>query len=72
MADDAVREVEQFLDRLFRGGELSAMIIHGHGTGALRHKIRQYLSTSPYIRLYRPGEGAEGGDGVTVVSLHES
>lgn len=72
MADDAVREVEQFLDRLFRGGELSAMIIHGHGTGALRHKIRQYLSTSPYVRLYRPGEGAEGGDGVTVVSLHES
>lgn len=68
-ADEALREVEQFLDRIFRSGEESALIIHGHGTGALKQAIRDYLANSPYVRLYRPGEGHEGGDGVTVVAF---
>lgn len=69
--DDAMREVEQFLDRIYRSGEEAALIVHGHGTGALKSTLRQYLADSPYIRSYRPGEAHEGGDGVTVVTLRQ-
>jgi DNA mismatch repair protein MutS2 len=68
-ADDALAEVESFLDKGMRSGEEAALIIHGHGTGALKQAIRDFLSSSPYIRMYRPGENHEGGDGVTVVAL---
>ncbi|MFZ5469298.1 MAG: endonuclease MutS2 [Myxococcota bacterium] len=68
-ADEALRSVEQFLDRVLREGEEGALIIHGHGTGALKQSIRQYLDGSPYVRSYRPGESHEGGDGVTLVAL---
>ena len=47
----------------------AALIVHGHGTGALKQAIRDYLASSPYIRMFRPGETHEGGDGVTVVEL---
>jgi DNA mismatch repair protein MutS2 len=68
-ADDAVREVEGFLDQAFRNGDPGVLVLHGHGTGALRQAIRNYLDESPYVRMYRPGESHEGGDGVTVVGL---
>lgn len=68
-ADEALKEVEEFLDRGMRSGEEAALIIHGHGTGALKQALRDYLSNSPYIRMFRPGESHEGGDGVTVVAL---
>ena len=68
-ADDAVREVEGFLDQAFRNGDEGVLVLHGHGTGALRQAIRNYLDESPYVRMYRPGESHEGGDGVTVVGL---
>ena len=68
-ADEALREVEQFLDRIYRSGDESALILHGHGTGALKQAIRDYLASSPYVRMYRPGESHEGGDGVTIVAL---
>ncbi len=67
--DDALREVESFLDRSLRAGEESALLLHGHGTGALKQGVRDYLAGSPYVRSFRPGEGHEGGDGVTVVAL---
>ncbi|MDY7228137.1 endonuclease MutS2 [Hyalangium rubrum] len=68
-ADEALTEVEEFLDQGMRSGEEAALIIHGHGTGALKQAIRDYLANSPYIRMFRPGESHEGGDGVTVVAL---
>ncbi|SEU25798.1 DNA mismatch repair protein MutS2 [Myxococcus fulvus] len=68
-ADEALAEVESFLDQGMRSGEEAALIVHGHGTGALKQALRDYLANSPYIRMYRPGESHEGGDGVTVVAL---
>jgi len=68
-ADEALTELEEFLDQGMRSGEEAALIIHGHGTGALKQAIRDYLTNSPYIRMFRPGESHEGGDGVTVVAL---
>ncbi len=68
-AEDALRQVEQFLDRAARDGDEAVVILHGHGTGALKATVREYLQRSPYVRSFRPGDGTEGGDGVTVVSL---
>jgi len=68
-AEEAVREVESFLDQAFRNGDPGVLVLHGHGTGALKQAVREYLEDSPYVRMYRPGESHEGGDGVTVVGL---
>jgi DNA mismatch repair protein MutS2 len=67
--EDALRLLERFLDRAVRDGEEAAVILHGHGTGALKRELREYLRTSPYAKSFRPGDGAEGGDAVTVVVL---
>jgi DNA mismatch repair protein MutS2 len=67
--EDAIREVERFLDTAFRSGQSQGLIIHGHGTGALKRAVRELLADSRYVRLYRPGDSHEGGDGVTVVAL---
>ena len=45
-------------------------VIHGHGTGALKSAVRDFLSTSPYVAKYRPGEDTEGGDGVSIIDLN--
>jgi DNA mismatch repair protein MutS2 len=67
--EELLREVERFLDRLYAGGEPTALILHGHGTGALKQALRDHLSASPYVGAFRPGERHEGGDAVTVVTL---
>jgi DNA mismatch repair protein MutS2 len=68
-ADEALRQVEAFLDQAALDGADSIFVIHGHGTGALRKAIREYLATSPYVERFRPGGPGEGGDGVSVVSV---
>jgi DNA mismatch repair protein MutS2 len=68
-ADDALVELEAFLDRTALEGADTVFVIHGHGTGALRKVVREYLATSPYVARYRAGGAGEGGDGVSVVSL---
>ncbi len=67
--DELLREVDQFLDRLYAGGAPDAAILHGHGTGALKLALRDHLSASPYVGSFRGGERHEGGDAVTVVLL---
>ncbi len=67
--DESQARLDRFLDELFGAGEPSAFIVHGHGTGALRAAVREYLADSPYARHFRAGTDSEGGDGVTVVAL---
>ena len=67
--EELLREVERFLDRLYAGGEPTAVILHGHGTGALKQALRDHLSASPYVGSFRPGDRHEGGDAVTIVAL---
>jgi DNA mismatch repair protein MutS2 len=68
-ADEALAELEGFLDRTALEGADTVFVIHGHGTGALRKVVREYLATSPYVGRFRAGGAGEGGDGVSVVSL---
>jgi DNA mismatch repair protein MutS2 len=67
--DAALSKVERFLDTLSIEGISPAMIIHGHGTGAVKSAVRDYLSTCRYINSFKPGELYEGGDGVTIVTM---
>jgi DNA mismatch repair protein MutS2 len=67
--EELLREVERFLDRLYAEGAPEAVILHGHGTGALKSALRDHLSASPYVGSFRAGDRHEGGDAATVVSL---
>jgi DNA mismatch repair protein MutS2 len=67
--DDAIAAVEAALDRAALSGESHLVIVHGHGTGALRKRVRAYLDESPYIARWAPGTARQGGDGVSVVEL---
>lgn len=66
---DALELLEEFLDKASLNNLTPIYVIHGHGTGALKSSIRDYISTSPYVSAYRAGETSEGGDGVSVVDL---
>ncbi len=68
-ADDALDHVVAALDRAALSGAPYLRIIHGHGTGRLKSALREYLKDSPYVENFRPGDRAEGGDGVTVAKL---
>lgn len=68
-ADEALDQVVAALDRATVDGAPYLRIIHGHGTGRLKSVLREYLQDSPYVTEFRPGDRAEGGDGVTVARL---
>jgi len=68
-ADEALDQVVAALDRATLDGAPYLRIIHGHGTGRLKLVLRKYLMGSPYIAEFRPGDRAEGGDGVTIAKL---
>ena len=68
--DEALTELEAFLDKASLVNLTPVEIIHGHGTGQLRTAVRDYLSDSPYVAKYRQGEEGEGGNGVTIVDIN--
>jgi len=67
--DDAVAQVDRFVDESLMAGRDAIFVVHGHGTGALRSAIRSHLQTHKAIEKLRAGEQSEGGDGVTVAFL---
>ena len=68
--EEALDEIEAYLDKASLVNLTPVYIIHGHGSGALKQVIREYLMHSPYVAKFRPGENAEGGDGVSVVDIN--
>lgn len=68
-ADEALDVVIAALDRATMGSAPFLRIIHGHGTGKLKTTLRDYLKDSSYVAGTRPGDRAEGGDGVTIATL---
>lgn len=67
--DEAIAEVDRFLDRSLRAGEEAIYVIHGHGTGALRSALRAHFADHDLVDRVAPADRKEGGDGVTVVWL---
>lgn len=65
--DDALRAIDRFLDEAVQKDREVVVVIHGHGTGALRKAVREHLAEQPFIARTRPGLAPEGGEGVTVV-----
>ncbi len=68
--EDALDSLELYLDKASLANLSPVTIIHGHGTGALKSAVRDFLSTSPYVAKFRPGEDTEGGDGVSIIDIN--
>jgi DNA mismatch repair protein MutS2 len=71
-ADDALDQLEHYLDAAYLAGLPFVRIIHGKGTGKLRQAVRESLGGNPHVRSFEPGGVSEGGDGVTVAKLQSS
>ena len=67
--EEAVAEVDQFLDDAVLNRLHQVYIIHGKGTGTLRSGIQAHLRHHPSVQSFRIGKFGEGEDGVTVVTL---
>lgn len=67
--EDGLDKLDEYLDKASLANLSPVTIIHGHGTGAMKAAVRDYLATSPYVAKFRPGEDNEGGDGVSVVDI---
>ncbi|MCG8344025.1 MAG: Smr/MutS family protein [Chlorobiales bacterium] len=69
LGDEAVQEVERFIDKLRLNNISKATIIHGKGTGALRQKVADCLKRHPAVKSFKLGEWSEGGAGVTIIEI---
>jgi DNA mismatch repair protein MutS2 len=67
--DEALLKLDKYLHDSFMAGLWQIKIIHGKGTGTIRHAVKETLSTHPLVKSYRLGQYGEGGDGVTIAEL---
>ena len=67
--DEALAALDAFLDRAALSGETHIVVVHGHGTGALRKRVRAHLDESPYVARWAPGTPRQGGDGASIAEL---
>jgi DNA mismatch repair protein MutS2 len=67
--DEALPELDRYLDAAYRAGLPWVRLIHGKGTGKLRQGVREYLRGHPVVGSFETGQDKEGGEGVTVVKL---
>lgn len=67
--DEAIAELDKYLDDASLVHLSSVRIVHGKGTGALRKGIHQYLRRQKHVRSFRLGEFGEGDAGVTIAEL---
>ncbi len=68
-SEEALEQIERYLEDAHLANVDSVRIIHGKGTGALRLAVRNYLNGHYYVKSFRDGYLEEGGHGVTVVEL---
>ena len=67
--DEALPEVDKFLDDAMLSGLGEVSVIHGKGTGVLRAGVHEALRRNPRVKSYRLGVFGEGESGVTIVTL---
>jgi DNA mismatch repair protein MutS2 len=69
--EEATRRVDKFLDQAALAGSSQIRIIHGHGTGALRRGLADFLKTHPLVEAIRSEAEDRGGQAITLVELKE-
>lgn len=69
--DDAVMDVDKYLDDAYIAGLKEVTVIHGRGEGILKEGLRKLFKRHKHVASYRKGGYNEGGDGVTIVTLKE-
>ena len=67
--DEALLELDRYLDMAVMSGLHEVSISHGKGTGTLRSGIQTHLKQTPQVKSFRLGAYGEGESGVTVVEL---
>ncbi|MCR2000515.1 DNA mismatch repair protein MutS2 [Blautia caecimuris] len=67
--DEAIAELDKYLDDAYIAHLKSVRIVHGKGTGALRKGIHDYLRRQKHVSSFRLGEFGEGDAGVTIVDF---
>ena len=67
--DEALNELDKYLDDARMSHLTSVRIVHGKGTGALRKAVHNYLRKQKWVKSYRLGDFGEGDAGVTIVTL---
>lgn len=68
-ADEAIMELDRYIDNSMMSGINMLTVIHGKGTGVLRKSVQDYLRRNKHVRSFRLGVFGEGEAGVTIVEL---
>lgn len=69
--EEATRRVDKLLDQAALAGSSQLRIIHGHGTGALRRGLGEFLKAHPLVQSIRPESADRGGEAITLIDLKE-
>ena len=64
--DEAISELDKYLDDAYLAHLPSVRIVHGKGTGALRNAVQNHLKRVKYVKSFQLGEYGEGDSGVTI------
>ena len=67
--DEALAELDKYLDDAYLAHLPSVRIVHGKGTGALRNAVQSHLRRTKYVKSFRLGEFGEGDAGVTIAEF---
>lgn len=69
--DEAISQLDKYLDDAYLAHLSTVRVVHGKGTGALRNAVQNHLKRVKYVKSYRLGEYGEGDAGVTIVTFKE-
>ena len=67
--EQALEELDSYLNDAVMTGMSTVRIVHGKGTGALRSAVREHLAHHPLVKSFTSPPPQDGGDGVTIVNL---
>jgi len=67
--DEAIEQLDRYIDAAYTSGLPFGRVIHGKGTGRLRQAVREYVGTHPLISKVTGANPNEGGSGVTVIHM---
>jgi DNA mismatch repair protein MutS2 len=68
-SDDAIAELDKYLDDAYMSHLNNVRVVHGKGAGILRQAVHNYLKGVPYVKSFKLGEFGEGDAGVTIVTF---